>query len=187
MTEEVHKSAEVLRSGGLILYPTDTIWGIGCDVRDQEAVNQIYTLKKREDSKSMLILVPDLDFLARYVEEVPRLALELIEAAEKPTTIIYQGARNLALNLVAGDGSAGIRLCDDPFCKELMYQMDSALVSTSANLSGEASPAHFGEVSAVIRSGVDHVVSWRQHERKEARPSAILMIRPDGSLLTIRA
>lgn len=184
--KEVHKAGAVLQSGGVILYPTDTIWGIGCDAGRKESVQNIYRIKQRDDFKSMLVLVDGIRMLENYLEKVPEQALKILEKASRPTTIIYPGARGLAPNLLAPDGSLGIRITSDPFCKELIRYTGFPLVSTSANLSGEPSPVNFNQISQTIRDQVDHVVNWRREETAAAAPSAIIKLEEDGSITTIR-
>lgn len=183
---EIIKAEEVLESGGIILYPTDTIWGIGCDATNQEAVQHIYTLKQREDSKSMLVLVNGVGMLKKYLSEVPPVALAFLAKTKKPTTIIYPGARNLAGNLVAEDGSIGIRITSDPFCNQLIESCGKPLVSTSANISGEPSPSVFSEIRSHILTQVDHVVGWRQDETEASLPSAIIKLEEDGQMTILR-
>jgi L-threonylcarbamoyladenylate synthase len=184
---EVKKAGAILQSGGTILYPTDTIWGIGCDATRQESVQNIYRIKQRADSKSMLVLVDGITMLEDYIESIPLQAKELIEKAEKPTTIIYPGARNLAANLLAPDGSIGIRITSDPFCSLLIEFTGLPLVSTSANISGEQAPAVFQKIDSSIREQVDYVVNWRQDESGASSPSAIIKLEKDGSITTIRS
>jgi len=143
MQDDIKKACEVLRKGGIILYPTDTIWGIGCDATNEEAVKRIYELKQRDDSKSMLVLLDNPAKLQTYVQEVPDIAWDLIELTDKPLTIIYEGAKNLATNLIAADGSIGIRITNEVFSRELCRQFRKPIVSTSANVSGEPSPGRF--------------------------------------------
>lgn len=183
---EVKLAAEVLKNGGIILYPTDTIWGIGCDATSPEVVQRIYDIKKRDDSKSMLVLVSGIDMLKDYIHEIPLQALDLISNASKPTTIIYPGARKLAGNLVAGDGSVGIRIPSDPFCQSLIQFTGKPLVSTSANLSGEASPSVFGEISQDIIQKMDHVVNWRKNDKEASLPSAIIRVESGGRINILR-
>jgi len=183
---EVRKAGELLLAGGIILYPTDTIWGIGCDATRSEAVQRIYTIKKRDDSKSMLVLVNGLDMLKDYVSDIPEQALDLISGADKPTTIIYPGAQNLADNLLAADGSVGIRICSDPFCQSLIEYTGKPIVSTSANLSGEPSPAIFREISEKILQKMDHVVNLRQDETEASLPSAIIKVESGGVIRILR-
>jgi L-threonylcarbamoyladenylate synthase len=184
--KEVHRAGEVLNSGGSILYPTDTIWGIGCDAGRPESVQNIYRIKQRADFKSMLVLVNGISMLEQYMDSVPRQAFDILEKASKPTTIIYPAARKLAENLLAPDGSIGIRITSDPFCKMLIEFTGYPIVSTSANISGETPPASFQEISRSIREEVDHVVNWRQYETTPASPSAIIKLEQDGSITTIR-
>ena len=184
---EVKKAAKVLGSGGIILYPTDTIWGIGCDATRLETVQLIYALKQRDDSKSMLVLVNGLRMLKQYLHTVRPEALELIAKAEKPTTIIYPGARKLASNLLAADGSVGIRITSDPFCKKLIELTGKPIVSTSANISGEQSPAAFHKIKTPIREQIDYVVNWRQDETATSAPSAVIKLEDDGTITTLRS
>ncbi len=186
MVEEVQKTSELVVSGGLILYPTDTIWGIGCDATNQEAVQRIFRIKQREDHKSMLVLVNGTPMLEEYLEEVPDHAREVLDHATKPTTIIYPRARNLAPGLIAEDGSVGIRVTTDPFCQHLIELTGKPIVSTSANLSGEPSPARFNQIKAGILESVDYVVEWRQDDTTPALPSSIIKIEPDGKTTIIR-
>ena len=184
--KEVHRAGEILNSGGSILYPTDTIWGIGCDAGKPESVQNIYRIKQRADFKSMLVLVNGIAMLEQYMESVPQQAFDLLDKASKPTTIIYPGARKLAKNLLAPDGSIGIRITSDPFSKRLIEYTGYPIVSTSANISGEAPPATFHDISSSIREQVDYVVNWRQEDATPAAPSAIIKLEHDGSITTIR-
>ncbi len=183
---EVEKAKEVLSSGGIILYPTDTIWGLGCDATLPDAVRRIYEIKKRSDSKSMLLLVSGVEMLEHYLEKVPPMAVDLINSSTSPTTIIYPGARNLAPNLLAEDGSVGIRITSDPFCQNLISLFGRPIVSTSANISGEAAPGIFKDITESIKEKVDHVVRLRQQEKKAASSSRILKIEKEGKLTVIR-
>ena len=183
---EVEKAGAILKSGGTILYPTDTIWGIGCDATRPESVKNIYQIKQRADSKSMLVLVNGITMLEEYIESIPAQALELIEKTEKPTTIIYPGARKLASKLLASDGSIGIRLTTDTFCSLLIEFTGFPLVSTSANIAGEHSPGTFHQIKTSIREQVDYVVNWRQDETAPSRPSALIKMEEDGSFTTLR-
>ncbi|WP_299579484.1 L-threonylcarbamoyladenylate synthase [uncultured Sunxiuqinia sp.] len=186
MHNDLKKALEVLQNGGIILYPTDTIWGIGCDATNEEAVSRIYQLKKREDSKSMLVLMENINFLSRYVEEVPEIAYDLIEVSDKPLTIIYPGAKNLAKNLVAADGSIGIRLTSEDFTRQLIQRFKKPLVSTSANISGEGSPAFFDEISPEIIDAVDYVVEYRQDDTTPKSPSSIIKLGVGGEIDILR-
>ena len=156
--EEIKKIVEVLEAGGIILYPTDTVWGIGCDATNAEAVQKIYALKNREDSKSMLLLTDSMAKVQAYVQEIPDVAWDLVDCADKPLTIIYPQGKNIATNLLAQDGSIGIRITNEPFSKRLCERFKKPIVSTSANISGEPTPAFFAEISDKIKNGVDYVV-----------------------------
>ena len=155
MTEDIKKACEVMAAGGIILYPTDTIWGIGCDATNEKAVQRVYELKRRTDNKAMLVLMDSEAKLDRYVSDVPDIAWDLISVSDKPLTIIYSSAKNLATNLLGADGSVGIRITNEEFSKKLCERFRKPLVSTAANVSGEPSPANFSEVSEVIKEGVD--------------------------------
>ncbi len=183
---EVIRAAAVIKSGGIILYPTDTIWGLGCDATNPESVRNIYKIKHRADRKSMLVLVNDISMLEEYLVAVPRLALDIIKRAKKPSTIIFPGARNLADKLVAPDGSIGIRLTSDPFCKKLIKTTGLPIVSTSANITGEKSPATFHKIHTSIREQVDYMVKWRQDDITPGIPSAIIKLERDGTITTLR-
>lgn len=186
MTDDLRKACEVLERGGLILYPTDTIWGIGCDATNEDAVRRVYELKRRSDSKAMLVLLDSAAKLDRYVDEVPDIAWSLIEVADKPLTIIYSGAKNLAKNLIAEDGSLGIRITGETFSHKLCEQFRRPIVSTSANVSGEPSPSVFAEISDVIKSGVDYIVGYRQDDKQAARPSSIIKLEAGDVFKIIR-
>ena len=172
MTEEVQRAAGFIDSGGIILYPTDTIWGIGCNAKNPDAVDRIYRIKQRSDRKSMLVLMHGIAMLEDYLVQVPDQALKIINSARKPTTLIYPASKNLADNLLAEDGSIGIRLTTDPFCHQLIERTGVPIVSTSANISGLPSPSLFREISSEIKELVDYVVNWRQDELDPASPSA---------------
>ncbi|MCE4565973.1 threonylcarbamoyl-AMP synthase [Maribellus sp. CM-23] len=186
MQEDIKKALEVLKSGGIILYPTDTIWGIGCDATNPEAVKRIYDLKKRADSKSMLVLMENPALLDRYVTEVPEVAWDLVEISTTPLTVIYPRAKNLAANLVAEDGSIGIRFTKEAFTSRLLQRFRRPLVSTSANVSGEKSPTFFDEISDEIKNAVDYIVEYRQDDRTPAQPSSIIKLGPGGQIEIIR-
>lgn len=185
--EDIISALNVLRNGGIILYPTDTIWGIGCDATNAEAVKKIYSLKQREETKSMLVLVEHPDRIARHVREVPDMAWQLIEVNDKPMTIIYPGAINFASNLVSADGTIGIRIANDEFCKKLIGKLNRPLVSTSANISGQPAPAIFDEISDEIKSGVDYIVKWRQDDVSKRPASQILKLSVNGEIQIIRS
>ena len=184
--EDIKNACEVLRDGGLILYPTDTIWGIGCDATNEDAVQRVYELKQRADNKAMLVLIDNVAKLETYVEEVPGMAWDLIDVADKPLTIIYSQGKNLAPNLLGEDGSIGIRVSREEFSQKLCFQFRKPLVSTSANLSGDPSPANFGEISEAIRNGVEYIMEYRQDDRRKAAPSSIMKSGKGGLFQIIR-
>lgn len=186
MQEEIKKALEVLHNGGIILYPTDTIWGIGCDATNPEAVKKVYEIKKREDSKSMLVLLDNPNKLNSYVAEVPEIAWDLIECTDKPMTIIYPGAKNLANNLVAEDGTIGIRITEEDFSNNLIFRFRKPIVSTSANISGEPSPKHFNDISEEVKNAVDFIVDYRQDETENPAPSSILKLGTGGEIEILR-
>lgn len=175
-----------MREGGVILYPTDTIWGIGCDATNEDAVRRVYEIKQRQDSKAMLVLVDSSVKVDFYVRDVPEVAWDLIDLADKPLTIIYSGARNLAANLLAEDGSVGIRVTNEDFSKRLCQQFRKAIVSTSANISGQPSPKNFSEISEEIKSAVDYIVGYRQEEMSNPKPSSIIKLDKGGVIKIIR-
>ena len=175
-----------MREGGVILYPTDTIWGIGCDATNEDAVRRVYEIKQRQDSKAMLVLVDSSVKVDFYVRDVPEVAWDLIDLADKPLTIIYSGARNLASNLLAEDGSVGIRVTNEDFSKRLCQQFRKAIVSTSANISGQPSPKNFSEISEEVKSAVDYIVGYRQEEISNPKPSSIIKLDKGGVIKIIR-
>lgn len=175
-----------MREGGVILYPTDTIWGIGCDATNKDAVRRVYEIKQRQDSKAMLVLVDSSVKVDFYVQDVPEVAWDLIDLADKPLTIIYSGARNLAANLLAEDGSVGIRVTNEDFSKRLCQQFRKAVVSTSANISGQPSPRNFSEISEEVKSAVDYIVGYRQKEMSNPKPSSIIKLDKGGVIKIIR-
>lgn len=180
MQTEIEKIIAVLKNGGLILYPTDTIWGIGCDATNTDSVEKIYTIKKRKESKALISLVANATQLKELSSKIPKEGLN-----ENPTTIIYNQVTGLANNLLAPNGSAGIRIAQDEFCKELIKVFGKPIVSTSANISGEHSPINFSEISEEIKNNVDYIVNLRQNEDMQM-PSAILHVNSDGSIKKIR-
>jgi L-threonylcarbamoyladenylate synthase len=186
MKREIQKCVEILRKGGTLLYPTDTIWGIGCDATDADAVAKIYEIKQREDSKAMLVLVDSIDMLADYVEVIPDIALEILEVNDGPLTIVYPGAKGLAENLIAADGSAGIRITGEPFSRELIRSFGKPVVSSSANLAGDPSPGSFNEIADRIQSAVDHIVDWNRSGGRKRKPSGILKVHLNGEIEVIR-
>jgi len=185
-TDDIVKAVEVLRSGGIILYPTDTIWGLGCDATNQAAVERIYQIKQRKDAKSMLILMENPNLLNSYITEVPEIAWDLIEVADNPLTIIYPGAKNLASNLLGQDGSVGIRITAEPFTQQLIQRFRKPIVSTSANISGQKSPQNFADISAEIKQSVDYVVIYRQDDSARSNPSGIIKLGIGGQIEIIR-
>ena len=184
--EDIKKACEVMRAGGVILYPTDTIWGIGCDATNEEAVKRVYEIKQRSDSKSMLVLTDNPTKLQQYIDNVPDIAWDLMELTEKPLTIIYDGARNLAPNLIADDGSVGIRVTTEQFSRELCKQFRKPIVSTSANISGEPSPEKFSQIDQKIKKAVDYVVTYRQKDNAKTTPSGIIKLNKNGTIQIIR-
>lgn len=186
MIEDIKAALEVLQKGGVIIYPTDTIWGIGCDAVNDEAVKRVYEIKKRVDSKSMLVLMENAALLDRYVDEVPEIAFDLIEVSDKPLTIIFDGAKNLAKNLLAEDGSIGIRITTEEFSSALIRRFKRPIVSTSANISGKPSPACFDEIEQEVLDAVDYVVKFRQEDRQKAAPSSIIKLGRSGEIKIIR-
>ena len=184
-TQETENTLEVLKKGGIILYPTDTVWGIGCDATNTAAVERIFALKKRSENKAMIVLVNSVRMLEQYVDEVPETAYIIIEHSEKPTTIIYDKPLKVANNLVAPDDTLAIRVVKEKFCEQLIYKFRKALVSTSANISGEPTPKSFAEISPEIIKGVDYIVNL-QHTKTLDKPSAIIKIGNDRSVKVIR-
>ncbi|MDE5610900.1 MAG: threonylcarbamoyl-AMP synthase [Odoribacter sp.] len=185
LKEEIRKSQEVLKQGGVILYPTDTVWGLGCDATNAEAVKKIYDIKQRTDHKSMLVLLEDAGKIASYAD-VPDIALDLIEIADKPTTIIYSNAKRLASNLIAEDGTIGIRITQEMFTRSLLSRFNRPIVSTSANISGKPAPRFYEEISEEIRKAADYVVDYRRNDRTPAVPSCILKLGMSGEIKIIR-
>ncbi len=185
MQTEINNALKTLKNGGLVLYPTDTVWGIGCDATNETAVKKIYELKQREDSKALICLVTDDRMLKKYVNKIPEAALNIIDISEKPTTIIYDGAQNLAPNLIANDGTIAIRIPDDEFCYQLSRKLNSAIVSTSANISGHPTPKSFKEIPPEVLKGVDYVVNL-QREKICNKPSSIIKLSNSGIVKIIR-
>ena len=186
MHNDIKQALDILRQGGVILYPTDTIWGIGCDATNPEAVKKIYEIKKREDSKSMLVLMENPNKLKSYVNEVPEIALDLIEVNDKPMTIIYSGAKNLAKNLISKDGTIGIRITEEEFTQQLIQRFRKPIVSTSANISSETTAQNFSEISQEIIDAVDYVVEYRQNDMSKSSPSSIMKVGDGGEISIIR-
>jgi L-threonylcarbamoyladenylate synthase len=186
MQEEIKKCLEVLRQGGIILYPTDTIWGIGCDASNQEAVNRIFEIKKRQESKALITLVNNEVMLERIVVDIPEIAWELIKAADKPLSIIYEKVKGIAPNVSAQNGSCAIRLVKNEFCNKLISQFKKPIVSTSANVSGSNSPTNFSKINTYILDNVDYVVNHGQNNTEIKSSSNIIELKNDGSIKIIR-
>lgn len=186
MEEDVKKCIEVLNKGGLILYPTDTIWGIGCDATNVEAVKKVYELKRREDNKAMLVLLDSVNNLDRYVQDVPEIAYDLLDVAVSPLTIIYDNGYNLAPNLLGEHNSVGIRVSQEAFSQALCRRFRRPIVSTSANISGEPSAQTFSEISQEIKNGVDYVVGYRQNDNNKHSASSIIKLGADGTIKVLR-
>lgn len=186
MEEDIKKAVEALHKGGLILYPTDTIWGIGCDATNEEAVRRIYELKHRADSKSMIVLVDNEAALERVVEDVPEVAWQLIDVAVEPLTIVFDKGRELAPSLLASDGSIGVRITSEKVSRELCRRLRHPIVSTSANISGSPSPSSFDEISKEICEGVDYVMTSRRDEKITAKPSGVIKVSDGGVIKVIR-
>jgi L-threonylcarbamoyladenylate synthase len=188
--EDIRKAVEVLRKGGVILYPTDTVWGIGCDATNEEAVKRVYDIKQRDDSKALICLVDSDARMQRYVRNVPDVAWQLIDSLQdsdsKPTTLILDGAINLAPNLIAEDGSIGMRITQESFSKELCYRFQKALVSTSANISGEPAAQNYCDIDPRIIEAVDYVCWSRRQEHKPHQPSSIIRLKQNGEVTIIR-
>lgn len=185
LKSEISQALSILKSGGIILYPTDTVWGIGCDATNFDAVNKIYQLKKREESKSMICLVSDFKMLNQYVEEVPEVAYDILKYANKPTSIIYDKPLRVAENIVAEDNTLAIRVIKSGFAHELLKQFKRAIVSTSANISNQPTPRSFNEINEDILKGVDYVVNLPDNSRS-SKPSSIIKLGNDGTVKIIR-
>ena len=183
--KDIEKSLEVLRSGGLILYPTDTVWGIGCDATNEKAVEKIYQLKKRSDEKAMIVLVSDERDIMQHVAAPDLSLFDHLNNTTKPTTVIYGSALGFADNLVAKDGSIAIRICKDEFCRHLLKRFKKPIVSTSANISGMPAPKNFKDISEEIKKGVDYVVLHRQNDETPAEPSSLIKW-DNGKVIVLR-
>lgn len=184
--DDIKNCLETLNKGGLILYPTDTIWGIGCDATNKNAIEKIYRLKKRPDKKAMIILMADKKDISNYVEEPDERVFEHLNNTAKPTTVIYNKAKNLPGNLINSDGSIAIRIIKDDFCKELLLQFKKPIVSTSANISGETFPRDYHAIATEIKNGVDYIVQHRRHDSMSLQPSSIIKLNSDGKIEVIR-
>ncbi|AWG25928.1 L-threonylcarbamoyladenylate synthase [Flavobacterium kingsejongi] len=185
MNEEIHKAFEVIQNGGIILYPTDTVWGIGCDATNPEAIAKIYKLKKREESKSMIVLMNNEKMLYNVFKEIPEVAWQILDVSESPTTLILDNPRNVAPNIIAPDKTLGVRLVKEPFCFKLLERMKKPLVSTSANISGMPTPKSFKEISPEILKGVDYVVNL-DRDKVAGKPSVIIKLSSDAQVKIIR-
>jgi len=185
MSSEIEKAIQTLKQGGLILYPTDTVWGIGCDATNANAVRKVYNLKQREDNKALICLVNNYSMLERHVDNVPKMAYTILDIADKPTTVIYDAPAGIAENLVAKDNTLAIRIVDHKFCEKLIKYFGRPIVSTSANISGQPTPNSFKEISEAILKGVDYVVNL-QNENKNAKPSTIIKLSNNGGVKIIR-
>ena len=186
LNDDIQACIKVLQNGGLILYPTDTVWGIGCDATNAAAVKLIFELKKRVDSKALIVLVENENAIPKYVEIAELRVLDYLKGVHKPTTVIYQKAKNLAKNLLAEDGSVAIRVCKDTFCQALLKQFGKPIVSTSANVSTYPTPLNFQDISIDIIEGVNYVAKHRQSEMELQQPSAIVKWEKDGQIVIIR-
>jgi L-threonylcarbamoyladenylate synthase len=186
LKDEVKNALDIINQGGIILYPTDTIWGLGCDASNTDAIQKIYALKQRAQEKSMIILLDTENKLESYIREVPAIAYDLIEFAENPLTLVMPGAKNISPALIAADGSVGVRVSTHPFCQQLIQRLRKPLVSTSANISGQPSPQNFSQISDDIITGVDYVVNLDQHDLSIKKPSTIMRLEPDGKFEFIR-
>ncbi|MGB0776618.1 MAG: L-threonylcarbamoyladenylate synthase [Flavobacteriaceae bacterium] len=181
----IAETLEVLKSGGSICYPTDTVWGLGCDAQDIDAVSQIYKIKNRASSKSLIVLVSDLNMLNQYVEKIPKQLDEILSKSNRPISVIYPKAKNLASNVIAQDGSVAIRIVQDDFCKELIEKFGSPIVSTSANISGEPTPTCYKEISPLVLDKVNYIVNLRLEEIN-TQSSKIIRLLEDGQIEVIR-
>jgi L-threonylcarbamoyladenylate synthase len=177
---------KALRAGGVILYPTDTIWGLGCDATNAKAVRKIYEIKQRAENKSLIILVNSVAMLERYIENPPEVAIEMAELSEKPLTVVYDRGRSLAEGVASSDGSVGARICTEPFCDALIDALRKPLISTSANMSGSSSPAIYEEISEEVKAAADYVCLWRQNDRRRATPSSVIKVSGNGIIKIIR-
>jgi L-threonylcarbamoyladenylate synthase len=186
LESDIGNALKTLNSGGIILYPTDTIWGLGCDATNTEAVGKIYRIKSRAEAKSMIILIDHIDKLSTYVEKVPDITADLLASITNPVTIIYSNARKLAANAIASDGTIAIRIVKDEFCAELIQRFGKPIVSTSANISGNEAPIVFSQIAAEIKQSVDYIVTYKQDYFTRSKPSTIIRLRDDGMYTIIR-
>lgn len=186
MEDEIRKCAELLREGKVIIYPTDTVWGIGCDATNEEAVRRIYEIKQRQESKSMLVLLEKFEKVPLYVERIPLIAWDLVPFTERPTTYIYPTARNLAKNMIPADGTIAIRIVSECFCHQLINAFGKPIVSTSANISGTSAPATFGDISPDILNAVDYIIPEKYADSTDFKPSRIIKFMDDYNFCVVR-
>lgn len=186
INKQIKEAVEVMRAGGVILYPTDTVWGIGCDSTNAEAVNKVYEIKRRVETKALIVLVDSIARVQGYVSEFPDVAWELLDVAENPLTVIYSGAKNFAPNLISDDGSVGMRITNEFFSQRLCQMMRVPVVSTSANISGDPTPQNFTEISQEVIDAVDFVVDYRREDTKKSQPSSIIKLGSSGQIQIIR-
>jgi L-threonylcarbamoyladenylate synthase len=184
--DDIMNALRVLRAGGVILYPTDTIWGLGCDATNAVAVRKIFDIKQRDDSKSLIILVNSVSMLERYVVNPPEVALQMAELSQKPLTIVYDRGRSLAEGVASADGSVGVRICTEPFCDELINAFRKPIISTSANISGTEPPALFDEISEEVINVVDYVCLYRQYDRTRYSASSVIRVSGNGAVKILR-
>ncbi len=184
--DDIDACVAVLKKGGTILYPTDTVWGIGCDATNEVAVQKIFAIKKRNEEKSMIILLADEQDIIHYTAEPHPVIFDYVKGVMKPTTVIYEGARNLAPNLVNQDGSIGIRIVKDPFCMQLIKEFGGPIVSTSSNISGYPPPSFYEDIDIEIKNGVDYIVQHRQNDLTPASPSTVIKLAKDGNIQVLR-
>lgn len=180
LNNDINECCNIMEKGGLILYPTDTIWGIGCDATNEKAVEKVYALKKRDDEKSMIILVAEEKDIFSYVENPDKKIFDHLSSTERPTTVIFENAKNIAGNLVSHDGTIAIRIVKDDFCKNLITRFKRPIVSTSANISGQTFPKKFNDISTAIKNGVDYIVQHRQNDLMSSQPSSIIKINKEN-------
>lgn len=185
-TDDINQAVQTLRNGGIILYPTDTVWGIGCDATNAQAVEKVYALKQRAESKSMIVLFDNVARASIYVDNVPDVALDMMELSDKPLTVILEGAKRVAANLVAADGTLAMRITNEKFSNELCARFRKPIVSTSANISGEPTPSIFSEIKPEIVNGVDYAVTYRRTDTAKRKPSSIVQLMNDGRVKIIR-
>ncbi|MEI6049445.1 MAG: L-threonylcarbamoyladenylate synthase [Bacteroidota bacterium] len=184
--EDIKESLIALKEGGIILYPTDTIWGLGCDATNLSAIDKVFRIKSRSKNQSLIILVDGEQMLERYVRNIPEIVFELISVSDTPLTIIYPDGKNLATGVCSEDGSVGMRICHDEFCSELISRFRKPIVSTSANFSGKPSPENFGEIDKSVIDAVDYVVKYRQDDRRKHSASPVIRVEQNGTIKIIR-